>query len=49
MCRVAHTRREEIKGKGGAGMMRAPAVKATEEALKAGLIHQDSEGFINAT
>jgi hypothetical protein len=30
-------------------MMQARAVKAIEEALKAGLIHQDSEGFINAT
>jgi hypothetical protein len=43
------TTREEIKGKDDAGMMRARAVKAIEEALKAGLIHQDSEGFINAT
>ena len=43
------TTREEIRGKDGAGMMRARAVKAIEEALKAGLIHQDSEGFINAT
>ena len=41
--------REEIKGKDGAGMMRARAAKAIEEALNAGLIHQDSEGFINAT
>ena len=43
------TTREEIRGKDGAGMMRARAAKAIEEALNAGLIHQDSEGFINAT
>ena len=29
--------------------MRAWAVKAIEEDLKAKLIHQDSKGFINAT